>query len=55
MSETHDSQGREVFTVHPEILAGGAGYRVLKTTRPATKDGRDEATRRGGQQPKTTS
>ena len=54
MSETHDSQGREVFTVHPEILAGGAGYRSLKTPQPAAKDGRGEAPRRGGVQPKRT-
>lgn len=30
MSETQDAQGREVFTVHPEILAGGAAYRPVK-------------------------
>ncbi len=31
MSDTHDAQGREVFTVHPEILAGGATYRPAGT------------------------
>ena len=39
MSETHDAQGREVFTVHPEILAGGAQYRHHKAEEPA--DGQD--------------
>lgn len=31
MSDTHDAQGREVFTVHPEILAAGATYRPAGT------------------------
>lgn len=52
MSETHDAQGREVFTVHPEILAGGAPYRPLKAERPPAgqSDGKDTA---AGEQPKT--
>ncbi len=47
MSETHDAQGREVFTVHPEILAGGAAYRSLKDTsaNQAPKARRDNTTR----------
>lgn len=27
-----DSRGREIFTVHPEILAGGAPYRKVAPT-----------------------
>jgi len=30
-----DAKGREVFTVHPEILAGGAAYRKAA---PDTED-----------------
>ncbi len=28
-----DAQGREVFTVHPQLLAGGAPYRKLDPRR----------------------
>lgn len=34
---TYDAQGREVFTVHPEILSGGAPYR--KVARPLGAEG----------------
>lgn len=40
-----DAKGREVFTVHPEILAGGATYRKAETsdTEPSdTEPGDDE-------------
>jgi hypothetical protein len=38
-----DSKGREVFSIHPEILAGGAPYRKVddaksKETKSAAKD-----------------
>lgn len=39
---SYDAQGREVFTVHPEILSGGAPYR--KVTEPAVTDGARTAT-----------
>ncbi len=36
-----DAKGREIFTVHPEILAGGAPYRKVDPD-TETKD-RDES------------
>jgi hypothetical protein len=57
MSETHDAQGREVFTVHPEILAGGAAYRSVKRE-PAQQDVEQPdqgAARRGRRQHPQTS
>ena len=46
---SYDAQGREVFTVHPEILSGGAPYR--KVTEPAVTEGARTATRATQPQP----
>lgn len=46
---SYDAQGREVFTVHPEILSGGAPYR--KVTEPAVTEGARTATRATRPQP----
>ena len=37
MSEPTDSRGRELFTVHPEILAGGAHYRPVEPAQNGTE------------------
>ncbi|HEX8510322.1 MAG TPA: hypothetical protein VF635_12620 [Propionibacteriaceae bacterium] len=39
----YDAQGREVFTVHPEILSGGAPYR--KVPEPSATEGARSAAR----------
>lgn len=43
---SYDAQGREVFTVHPQILGGGAPYR--KITTPEGPEGEPVAARRRG-------
>lgn len=46
---SHDAQGREVFSVHPEIRSGGAPYRMV--TQPLATDG-DQGTTRPPRRPR---
>lgn len=45
---TKDGRGREVFSIHPAILGGGARYRTLA---PAEADGQESEQDQAGQDP----
>jgi hypothetical protein len=38
---SYDAKGREVFSIHPEILAGGAPYRKVDDAKTDVPDDKD--------------